>query len=172
MLKILFKVIIAILIFVGLGYYSNYLMTGKTPSIDINKLTTPDINISKFTDTFSKKIETIKQDISPKETSLYKWKDAKGVIHYTSEKPSGDIQDLESIKLSSDTNIIPSVSAPAPINDSSERSSSHQQTQTTTEAPSNIYSPEGIKNLINEAKDVQNLMNEQFNQQENLINQD
>ncbi len=165
MLKFLFKLILVILILFGLSSYTNYLLTGKTPDIAINKPTLPDIEISKLTDTLSDKFNIIEEKKPAANTYLYKWRDTKGVIHYTSKKPPENIQDFESIKLSNNTNVVPAVSDNEVI---------HEK-QTQQQAPSenlstNIYSPEGIKKLFDQAKDVQNLMNDQFTQQENSIN--
>ncbi|MCZ6802955.1 MAG: hypothetical protein O7D86_03210 [Proteobacteria bacterium] len=41
-----------------------------------------------------------------------------------------------------------------------------------TELPTNVYSPEGIEHLFNQAKDIQNLVNEQYGQQEKIINKE
>jgi uncharacterized protein DUF4124 len=158
MLKFFFKIALVILILLGLGNVTNYLMTGNTP----------DIEISKLTDSLSDKFKSIKIKKPVTDSYLYKWRDDKGVIHYTSEKPTGNIQNLEQIKLSSDTNIVPSVSETEVTNDNATH---HQSSElTSTNVPTNIYSPEGVKQLIEQAKEVQNLTNEQFNQQENIIN--
>lgn len=169
MLKFLFKISLVVLILFGLGNYANYLITGKAPDISINKPTLPSINISKLTDSLSDKFKSNNEEEqnAVKNTYLYKWRDAKGVIHYTSEKPSGEIENLESIKLSNKTNIVPAVSESEAIH---ENATQQLPKSTSTDFPSNIYSPEGVKDLIDQAKDVQNLMNEQFTQQENSIN--
>ncbi len=166
MLKFLFKIGFVILILFGLSSYANYLLTGKTPDIVINKPTLPDIKISKLTETLSDKFSVIKEKKPVEEnTYLYKWRDTKGVIHYTSEKPPENTQDFESIKINNDTNVIPAVSDKEVTHEKST-----QQQIPSTDLPTNIYSPEGIKHLFDQAKGVQNLMNDQFTQQENSIN--
>ncbi len=166
MLKFIFKIIIVILLMFGLSNYANYLMTGKTPDISFEKPSLPKIDMSKLTGSVSEKFDSIKKEKSTEDTYLYKWRDAKGVIHYTSEKPSKNIANIESIKINNDTNVVPSVS-------SNEEESVQQQSvasELPTEIPPNLYSPEGVKQLIDQAKNVQNQMNEQFQEQENIIN--
>lgn len=169
MLKLLLKIIFIIILLFGFSNYANYLVTGEPPEINIKKLTLPNIEISKITDSISEKLESAREEIEPaaKNTYLYKWRDEKGIIHYTSEKPSENIQNIESIKLSNDTNVVPAVS------ENKTNSEKANQLQTpSTDLSENIYSPEGIIHLFDQAKDVQNLMNEQFSQQENIINSD
>ncbi len=169
MLKFLFKIILIIILLFGFSNYANYLVTGEKPELDINEPILPDIDISKITDSISDKFESVKKEVQAqsevKESYLYKWRDEKGVIHYTSEKPAENIRSLESIKLSNDTNVVPAVPVPQ-----TSSAINNQQQALSTEAPTNVYSPEGIKHLFDQAKSIQNLMNEQFTQQENIIN--
>jgi len=170
MLKFLFKISIVVLLLFGVSNYSNYLISGQTPEINSDKSVLPDINISNLKNTISNKFKSTKKEKPTivKESYLYKWRDAKGVIHYTSEKPHEDVNNLETIKLSNNTNIVPS----ALENDTETQSKSTQHAQLpSTNLPANIYSPEGIKHLFEQAKSIQNLMNRQFSQQENIINE-
>jgi uncharacterized protein DUF4124 len=164
MLKFLFKIIIFISIASGFAYYANYLMTGKTPDIPINKPILPDINLSKVTGSISNKFKSIKKKEPVKDASLYKWRDTKGVIHYASEKPSEKIN-YEEIIFNNSTNLVPAVSDSETVHENPS-----QQPSPSTNLPTNIYSPEGIKHLFDQANDIQNLMNDQFTQQENSIN--
>ncbi|MBL1140874.1 MAG: DUF4124 domain-containing protein [Proteobacteria bacterium] len=174
MFKLSLKIIIIIILLFGFSNYANYLITGNSPEISINKPVLPDINFSEIRESLSNKLESDKKAIEPeiKETYLYKWRDEKGVIHYTSEKPSEKTQSLESIKLSTQTNVVPAISEKDKTDRTTKQPESPQQSSfPSTDLPANIYSPEGIKHLFDQAKDIQNLMNEQFSQQENAINQ-
>jgi len=159
----------------GLGTYANYLMTGKLPDIITNRPKIPDIkmpNLPDLTNSLSDKFTSIKKKTTADDTYLYKWRDANGVIHYTSEKPAEGI-DYDSIKLKNDVNVIPAV----PTVSKSEITDKEPVQQRSpklpsTELPTNVYSPEGIKNLLNQAKNVQNLVNEQFKHLEDISNQE
>ena len=151
--------------------YAKYLMTGQTPDFNLNKSDLAEINLSDITDTISDKVESVKEKAIPEsnksEISLYKWRDEKGVIHYTSEKPTSEVKKLETIKIDNQTNVMPAVS-------DAERGESPSSVQTTQQStpliPENLYSPEGVKQLIDQAKDVQNLVNEHYDQQQEIIN--
>jgi predicted component of viral defense system (DUF524 family) len=157
MLKFFFKIALVILILFGIGNVTNYIMTGNTPDIEIPNLT----------DALSEKLKSIKDKKLVNDSYLYKWRDDKGIIHYSSEKPIENIRNLEQIKLSSDTNIVPAVSETEVTNNTTLQQLSEP---TSTDFPENVYSPAAIEQLIDQAKDTQNLMNEQFDQQESIIN--
>ena len=178
MLKFIFKVIVVIILILGISNYANYLITGKTPDISINKSSLPKIDISKLTDSVTDKFESVKKSVTEKSESikkdgpaenshLYKWRDADGVIHYASEKPADNTPDIESIEISNDTNVVPSVSAKAkvPVQQQS------PQANLPTEIPENLYSPEGVKQLMNQAKDVQNLIDGRVQQLDERVQQ-
>lgn len=150
MLKLFLKLAIIVLILFGIGQYSSYLITGKTPDISINKPRLPNINSSELKNSLSNKFNTINGEKPVVETYLYKWRDAKGVMHYASEKPSGNIQNLETIVIRSDTNVVPAVQESGAAN----RETTQQQAlqSASTELSTNVYSAEGIKHLFDQAK--------------------
>lgn len=162
MLKFLYKIILILVMLFGIRMYANYMMTGKTPELQVNKPALPEVSISKLTNSLSNKVDSVKDKFTPKakkqETYLYKWRDEKGVIHYTSEKPAAQITNLESIKIDNQTNVVPAVSD----NSSKTEPAQQQNTPVSSGMPANIYSPEGIKQLVDQAKNVQNLMNQQY----------
>jgi hypothetical protein len=170
MFKFLLKLIFTFILLFGVSNYANYLVTGKTLDLDLKKSLLSDISISKLSNSISGKAESVNQNIKPEaeESYLYKWRDEKGVIHYTSEKPSVEINNLESMKINNQSNVIPALSYSK--NSSNTEQAQQISRQLSTELPENIYSPEGIKQLFDQARGIQNLMDDQFNQQENLIN--
>jgi Domain of unknown function (DUF4124) len=169
MFKFLIKVIFFVILLFGVNNYANFLVTGKTVDFSFDPPSLPDINFSEVKESISNKFNAVTAEPESESKSadiyLYKWRDEKGVIHYTSEKPTEVIQNLESIKINNQINVVP-----ADSNKISTASQADIQLPSTT-LPENIYSPEGIKHLFEQAKSIQNLMNEQFEQQENTINQ-
>ena len=161
MTKIILKILLISFILIGAGLYANYLITGNSPKLVLQESQIPDLNISKIaesaTDLFSSNGE------GTSETKyLYKWRDAKGIIHYTSEKPAADIK-VETIKLSSDTNIVPAASEAE-----TKQNVSHDQLpeiDNSDDSSVNLYSPQGIEQLFDQTNDVKNLMNEHYEQQ-------
>lgn len=169
MLKFLYKSILILVLLFGIGMYANYMMTGNAPELPVNKPALAEISISKLSHSLSDKVDAVKNRITPEpkrtETYLYKWRDEKGVIHYTSDKPSGEIKNLESIKIDNQTNVVPSVSD----NSANVGPTQEQSGNSSAAIPNALYSPEGVKQLFDQAKNVQHLMNEQINQQEQVF---
>ena len=174
MLKFIFKIIFMSVLLFGVSMYAKYLMTGQAPELNLDNPTLPDIDISQIKDSISDKVGSVKDKITAeeetKETYLYKWRDDKGIIHYTSEKPPTETKNLESIKIDNQTNVVPAVSDNVPDNTANTEPAQQTSSLPSTNMPANVYSPEGIKQLFEQAENVQNLMNEQFEQQEQSIN--
>ncbi len=168
MAKFIVKAFLIACILFGLGNYASYLMTGKLPGFVNQTPEIPDFNISKLTDALSSEFKITNEEKPVETRYLYKWRDEKGVIHYTSEKPSEDIN-YESIGLSNDTNVIPAVSENEIIGEKPDQQQPPELPS--TELPTNVYSPAGIEHIFNQANDIQNLVNEQFSHQENNSNQ-
>lgn len=166
MTRLILKGILIACILFGLGSYASYLTTGKLPDIVKQPTEISEFNVSKLTESISTKFKSITEEGITESRYLYKWRDANGVMHYTSDKPSEDIH-FESIKLSNDTNVVPAVSAKAVTMEETTQQQSH-----VSEIPSNVSSVEGIEHLFEQAKDIQNLVNEQFSQQDVMSNQE
>lgn len=161
MTKFVLKTLFISSILIGVGLYANYLLTGNSPNLVLPKPSMADLNLSKIsgsaTDLF---------DLNGEESTdtkyLYKWRDAKGIIHYTSVKPDAGIN-VETIELSSETNIVPAVSTT-----NTNQNVPHTQlpqTGDTDDSGLNIYSPQGIEDFFDQANDVKSLMNEHYDQQ-------
>lgn len=162
MLKFLLKTFLTVFILLGFGSYANYLMTGRAPTLDIQSPVIPDINISDIssdiTENISQKIKPTEKKNNDAKEYMYKWRDSKGVIYYSSERPPDDIN-YESIAYNKETNVVPAIKP----------GKSPEPTRPSNKFVDNVYSPEGIKNLFEQAKDIQNIVNDQFQQQDQVI---
>lgn len=161
MIKFVLKTLLISAILIGIGLYVNYLLTGNTPSLVIQKPSMPNLNLSKISESATDLFDLSGEELSDTKY-LYKWRDTKGIIHYTSEKPAADIK-VETIKLSNATNIVPAVST-ANTNQNVPQKQL-PETVNSDESNANIYSPQGIEQLFDQANDVKNLMNEHYDQQ-------
>ena len=152
MLKLLFKALIIAFILLSLSWYANYLMTGNIPQIQVPKPDLPEIKtlsedaLTTINEKISDSIDVIKKDETSTNNAnnIYKWRGEDGIIYYTNEAPPSEIN-YESIPYHKETNVVPNVS----------------ETKKTTQSPpitmpGNVYSPEGIKQLLNQAKDIRN----------------
>ncbi len=141
--KLIFKVVVMLAIVVGMSNYMMYIMTGKSPFSGLSSdmsLSAPDVS-----------------NIIPKGNErAYKWTDENGVVHYSSEAP--DHLDSETMDVNPNTNIIQGITAP-------------EETETASTAPAsaqpqmpqgNIYNPETIRKLIDDAKSVQGTLNDRY----------
>ncbi len=159
MTKFVLKTLFISSTLIVVGLYVNYLLTGNSPNLVLPKSSMPDLNLSKISESATNLLD-LNGEESTDTKYLYKWRDAKGIIHYTSVKPDAGIN-VETIELSSETNIVPAVST----TNQNIPHSQLPQTSDIDESEVNIYSPQGIEDLFDQAKDVKNLMNEHYGQQ-------
>jgi Domain of unknown function (DUF4124) len=161
MFKIILKTLLISCLLIAIGFYTNYLLTGNLPNVVSHKVNMPDLNLSKISESATDLFDFNEESASVTKY-LYKWRDAKGVMHYTSEKPAADIK-VETIELTSDTNIVPAISDEETQHNPA-LTQSRNDTET-VESSTDLYTPEGIEQLYNQANDVQNLINEHYDQQ-------
>lgn len=161
MIKIVLKILLISFILTGIGLYVSYLMTGNLPNFALQKANYSELDPAKIAESATNLFD-FSGEKTPDTKYLYKWRDAKGIIHYTSEKPAADIE-IKTIKLSSDTNIVPAVSAADTVENPSH--SLVTEIQDAADSRANLYTPQGIEQLFEEANDEKNLMNERYDQQ-------
>jgi hypothetical protein len=161
MTKFVLKILLVSAILIGIGFYVNYLLTGNSLNLALQNPSMPNLNISKISESVAN-IFDLNGEESPDTKYLYKWRDAKGIIHYTSEKPAAGTT-VEKIELSNETNIVPAASTT--ITNQNEPHTQLQQTVDSGEHGVNIRSPQSIEQLFDQANDIKNLINEQYDQQ-------
>ncbi len=100
---------------------------------------------------------------------FYKWYDGDGNVQFTTEPPPEGVE--YTVKgYDPDTNLIQAVKAPveaAP--EPAPRDSAKPDLD--TGALDNPYSPENVKKMIDEAKNVQKILNQRYQDQESALNQ-
>lgn len=145
MKKLIFKTTLMVLVMVGFSNYVMYLMTGKSP-FSFSEL--PSFSSANSTPTLSDMLPAGKEQ-------AYKWKDANGVVHYSSEAPPEGL-DAQLIEVDPNTNLVQGISTKSEPEDA-------QATSTQPEMPSgNIYNPNTIKKLMDDAKGVQETLNKRY----------
>ena len=134
---------------IGMSNYALYLMTGKTP---FSSFKLP---------SFSKaEIQSV-NPLNNRPEQAYKWVDKKGVTHYSTEKPPQEQASVEVLEVDPNVNIIQSVKMPEEIEEAS-------TTITPVEGP--LYDPQNIKKLMDDAKNVEKVLQERYEKQEEIIN--
>ena len=164
--KLIFKMLLMTGIFVGISNYMLYIMTGKSPFANF-KLPSFSLEKKDLSKNISKALNSGKQQ-------AYKWTDSNGVVHYSSEPPTHlataeDIQQakaqkqLETLQIDPNTNLIQGTEL---LEDKEE-----EQVKSTPQPLQNVYSPGGAQKLMEDAKNVEKLLNDRFEQQKKAIEQ-
>lgn len=150
-LLLLALVVAAVLPFITLGPNGNALL--KLPDLKF-----PDINMTEIPEDPVTQQKTVSDDVES--ALVYKWRDSDGHTHYTSDPPPQGVQS-EMLSLRPGTNVVPTIKPPQP---------SKQVTKPKIEKDSlgSVYSPANVRQLIEDARNVQNILNERANELQQL----
>lgn len=157
-MKFIFKALFIASILSIVGFYAYYLKTGKTPQLPSQQTNLPEFDFADLKDSTNKILDSISSKEEKK--YMYKWRDDKNVMHYTSKKPETGVA-FETIELSSDVNVMPAVT------ESSSETRTPEQTSPSdlAEIVNNPYAPGGVEQLLNQAKGIQEQVNQRFEHQ-------
>jgi len=100
--------------------------------------------------------------VTDQAVTVYEWVDEKGRKHFSSAAPTG--QNVKTLYLRPDTNLIQAVKPPV------EALTPRPKVTSIGGKMQSPYSPGGAKKLIDDAKNVQEMLNQRFEQQQKLIN--
>lgn len=169
--KLIFKAVLVAGIMLGLSSYAGYLMTGQLPFSFLKNLT------GNLQSTAREKLSDLKTLERPKNqktetgevlntgnATVYKWRDAEGVLHYSSEPPPQGTQ-ASTMLLDSKVNVLSAVKAP--ISESQPEKSAAKEV--VAEGLSNPYTPEGVKEIMDKTKKTQKQMQERMEQQQKIL---
>ena len=108
------------------------------------------------------------EDLAGKDL-FYKWYDAEGNVQFTTEPPADGIE--YTVKgYDPDANVIQAVKIP--VKEVQEDDSNPDQDKKgLTESAENPYSPEKIKKLFEDTKNIEALLNQRIQDQDSVINQ-
>ncbi len=131
--------------------------------MSFDKLKMPDISMPDMPD--AKKLTSGSGD----KDFFYKWYDAQGNVQFTTEPPPDGVE--YTIKgYDPNANVIQAVKAP-PEEKPEEDSGAAKKPGLDLNAEDNPYSPENVKKLIEDAKDVQKILNQRYQDQNSALNQ-
>ena len=149
MTKMIFKMVVMLVVVVGVSNYALYIMTGKTP-FSTNSLKMPDLSAP-----------SVNSLVNGGKTTAYKWTDENGVVHYSSEPPP-EQQQVEVLEVDPNVNLVQGIQKKEEI--------PGPGSQPSLDLPGgNVYSPENVQKLIQDAKDVQKKLNERYQEQEKIV---
>lgn len=166
MKKAIFMGICFLVFAFGSMSYMNYLTSGKM-NLPFNKFFQD--GPTSVIDVLQQKAESVSEDVSAsvkttEPQKIYKWQDEYGQWHYGNQPPE-NITNAESLTINQNQNIMDAVKEPE---------SAAVQTETVTTEPKKVttpnpYSPEQVKKAIEDAQNVQNLINERFESQKKML---
>lgn len=154
MKKLIIKSVIMVVLMIGFSNYMLYIMTGKSPFAETG-LSMPKFSVN------APKINNMNPLADG--NTVYKWVDENGVTQYSSEPPPANIA-KQTLELDPNTNIVQGL---RPEDEEEETPHAGPSEPILPQGP--IYSPENVKKLIDDAKNVQNLLNERYQKQEEML---
>jgi hypothetical protein len=168
-MKLFVKLLIASLVIAVLLPFT--LLKGKDgrPLMSLDAIKAPELSLPDMPDLPDADLGKVLPKDGGRQDIVYKWKDAKGEWHFSSTPPPQGTE--YSVKgYDPNTNLIQSVKPKA--EEIAPNKEPEPNPQVSVKAPGKIgnpYSPEKIENLFNDAKNVQNLLDERLKQQEALM---
>jgi len=110
-----------------------------------------------------KGVTSLGNAVTDKDVTVYQWTDEKGVKHFSNTEPQG--KNVERLHLRSDANLIQAIKAPE------KKKASRPKVTSIGSGMSNPYTPGGAKKLMNDAQNVQEVLNQRFEMQKKALNQ-
>ena len=156
-MKLFVKLMIAAVVLAVLIPFTFLKGKDGKPLMSLDKLKAPELSMPKLAD-----VEISKD--SGRNDIIYQWRDAKGELHFSSSPPPEGIQ-YTSKGYDPNTNLIQSVQVKP---EEPEKPVAETQIKKTVDI-GNPYSPQNVEKLINDAQNVQNVLNDRLKQQEALI---
>lgn len=141
MKKLIFKCVFVVIAAVGVSNYMMYIMTGKLP-FSKDSISLPSFSGSGL------------PSLSEGKTTAYKWTDENGSVHYSSEPPPNPSVAAEKLEVDPNVNLIQG------LKEETEIAGSDASQPQGPDFSGNIYSPENVKKLVDDAKAIQGTMDE------------
>ena len=164
--KIAFKAFMMLAIFMGLGSYGAYLSGQPVPIFNSENFANIKAQLSAMVDSAKPAniAKTAKTAVEGEPEKLFfKWKAPDGQTHF-GDKPSIDAQNIEVIRgqdLRGNTVAATKIPEPEPEKE--------QQATNSGSGIPNPYSPKGVKEMMDKAKNVEKLMQDRVEQQEKMM---
>jgi len=107
-----------------------------------------------------KGITRIENAVVDKDVTVYQWVDDKGTTHYGSAPPTGQGHYTKK-EIHTDTNLLNAFQAPEPEEKPTQKSRSSQV--------GSVYSPEAVEKLMDDAKGIEDLLEERTKEQNKIL---
>lgn len=168
--KLIFKMLLMVGIALGMSNYMMYIMTGNSPFSDFKlptlssfKFKKPNLNISNPFD----------GSLTSGSNHAYKWTDIHGTVHYSSEPPP-EIDSIEKLTEATAMNTLQRINVDPNINlirgeTSTQEKEIQVEKSIQAESTPHLYSPGGAKKLMEDAKNIEKLLNDRHLKQQEII---
>lgn len=161
--KAFFKVFMVLVLFIGLASYGSYLTTGQMPFFSIKTWNKVKYTVANWAEALSPQnvVEQVQGESEQEpELVLFRWRDAEGGLHF-GDAPPEDALELEMIR-SSDLrpNTMPATEVLR-----------EEEIEEAEAEPVNPYTPEGVKEIMDKAKDAAKLLEQRQQQQQEALDQ-
>lgn len=110
-----------------------------------------------------KGIEGLGNAVTDKNVTVYQWVDEHGQKHFSSTPPATN-SPVKTVQLSPDTNVVKGFKAP-------EEEEKEEKRRPQVTSIGKLYTPEGVKDVVQDAQDVSNMLNERMAQQQEMMEQ-
>ena len=100
--------------------------------------------------------------------SIYEWKDAEGNLQFSNSPPAEGIE-YSVREYDPNTNVIQSIELPAEETEASGTEPQTNQKIISSGDPGDVYSPDRVKKLIDDAKNIENILNDRLKKQQATI---
>ena len=107
--------------------------------------------------------ENFSNVVTDKAVTVYKWVDENGIQHFGSTPPAGVVAEAKHLKPSQ--NVIQALKIPE-----KEDADKEESIKKDDGVLKNPYNPENMKQIINDAKNVQKLLDQRFENQKEMMN--
>lgn len=153
--KLIVKIVFMVAFMVGLTSYMTYVQTGKSP-FNFDDISAPDISLD--ADSIKGLLPSGGGGGSDKDV-FYKWVDDDGLMQYTQVPPPEHIQ-AEVISLDPNMNVIQGVKP---------RVETPRKDRQIGKTEGSVYNPGNMKQLMDDAKNVQKVLDDRAAQQKTAI---
>ncbi len=119
--------------------------------------------VSDVADEASKGINELGNAIVKKDVTVYQWVDANGITQFGGTPPTGQ-GEYNKKQIRASTNVMQAFQSPS-------KEAEEPKQKSRVARVGSVYSPEGVKNMMDDAGNVTEQMNERMAEQEKLLNE-
>lgn len=166
-MKLFPKFLLAALVIAMLLPFTILKKDDGTPMMSFSSFGLPDFSAPRLPDL--PRVDSITDSVGGGgEVAIYQWQDSEGNIQFTNEAPPEGVE-YQIRHYDPNANVIQSVKLPAEETEPKAGETEQPSTTGALETPS-PYSPDGVKKMMEETRNIEKLLNQRFQDQQSAIN--